>query len=201
MKKYILGTLAAAIASVLLMTTIHAQLIQQGISSEVLRFHVLANSDSSADQALKLQVRNAVGTYMSGQLESADSLAESRRIVEENLSAIEEIASAAVQNAGYDYAVSASLETSVFPEKTYGIFTFPSGAYEALRVVIGEGAGHNWWCVLYPNLCFAGSMYEVVDGSEEKLQAVLTTEEYAAILNSGDCKVEFKILEFLNDML
>ncbi|MCD8324271.1 MAG: stage II sporulation protein R [Clostridiales bacterium] len=201
MKKYMMGVAAAALGCVLLLTGIRGQLLQQGISGKILRFHVLANSDSSEDQTLKLQVRDAVGVYMSDRLETADSLEESEAIVEENLSGIEEVAAEVIQAAGYDYPVTASLETTLFPEKTYGSFTFPAGTYEALRIVIGEGEGHNWWCVMYPNLCFSGSLYEVDEESGEMLRAELTAEEYAAVFSEGDYEVEFKILKFLNQVL
>lgn len=200
-RRYILGGLAAAAACMLLLGTIRTEVLQQGISEKILRFHVLANSDSGEDQALKLKVRDAVGAYLSEPLKEAASLSESEKIVEENIPEIEQTAGEVIRAEGYDYEVSASLETCMFPEKTYGDYTFPAGEYEALRLVIGEGEGHNWWCVMYPNLCFSGSMYRVDEVSGEKLQANLTGEEYAAIIQSGDYKVQFQILKFLNRVL
>ena len=200
-KRYILGSLAAAAGCVMLLGTIHTETQQQGISEKILRFHVLANSDSGEDQALKLKVRDAVGTYLAKPLAEAESLEESEAIVEENIPEIEQVAGNVVQEEGYDYTVDASLDSCMFPEKTYGEYTFPAGEYQALRLVIGEGGGHNWWCVMYPNLCFSGSMYQVDEQSGEKLQAELTNEEYAAVLQSGDYKVRFKILRFMNRVL
>ncbi len=185
----------------MLLNTIQAQALQQGIADKILRFHVLANSDSGEDQTLKLKVRDEVGTYLSAKLSDAASVEESEGILLKNLSEIEEIASEVIEEEGYDYSVTASLENCLFPEKTYGIYTFPSGNYEALRVVIGEGEGQNWWCVLYPNMCFSGSMYAVDEASGEKLSVELTDEEYAAILESGDYEVSFKILKFMNRVL
>lgn len=201
MKKYMLGTILAAACCVLLTGTIRTELVQQGISEKILRFHVLANSDTQEDQELKLKVRDAVGVYMSDRLQEADSLEAGEDIVQEYIPEIEQVAAGIVREEGYQYTVKASLENCNFPEKTYGGYTFPAGEYEALRVVIGEGEGHNWWCVMYPNLCFAGSMYEVDEESGEKLSAELTNEEYAAILESGDYKVQFKILKFMNHIL
>ena len=80
-------------------------------------------------------------------------------------------------------------------------YTFPGGVYEALRVVIGSGEGHNWWCVMYPNLCFANSMYEVDAGSGEKLREVLDPKEYASVLQKGNYQVRFKLLDLLNQVL
>lgn len=201
MKRYILGTIAAAAGCVLLLGTIRTELLQQGISEKILRFHILANSDSGEDQALKLKVRDAVGTYLAEALAEAASLEESTAIVEERITGIEQVAAAVIEEEGYQYSVDASLENCEFPEKTYGEYTFPAGEYQALRLVIGEGGGHNWWCVMYPNICFSGSMYQVDEESGEKLQAELTNEEYAAILHSGDYKVRFGILKFMNRML
>ncbi len=198
MKKYVIGILAAVFCCTILLNTIQAQVLQQSISDKILRFHVLANSDSSEDQELKLKVRDEVGIYLSGRLADASSLEDCEEIARENLPEIEQIASEVIEEEGYDYAVTASLENCLFPEKTYGSYTFPSGNYEALRVVIGEGEGQNWWCVLYPNLCFSGSMYAVDEASGEKLSVELTDEEYAAILENGDYEVSFKILKFLN---
>ena len=201
MKRYILGTIAAAAGCVLLLGTIRTELLQQSISEKILRFHILANSDSGKDQALKLKVRDAVGTYLAEALAEAASLEESTAIVEERITGIEQVAAAVIEEEGYQYSVDASLENCEFPEKTYGEYTFPAGEYQALRLVIGEGGGHNWWCVMYPNICFSGSMYQVDEESGEKLQAELTNEEYAAILHNGDYKVRFGILKFMNRML
>ena len=193
---------AFGILSVLLgafyMNDVH---MQQEIATKVLRFHVLANSDSTEDQDLKLQVRDAVGSYMQEQLANVSSLAECEKVVAEDLTEIEKVAEATIQKNGYDYTVTASLEQTTFPVKTYGNYTFPSGEYEALRVVIGEGNGHNWWCVMYPNMCFENSMYEVVDENAEiSLQQTLTEEEYEAVLESGDYEIQFKYLTFLNGL-
>ena len=141
------------------------QRIQEQIAQKVLRFHVLANSDTVEDQNLKLAVRDAVGSRMAELLSDVQDRAACEQVVEAHLPEITETAQAVVREAGYGYEVHAAIEETDFPSKTYGKFTFPAGKYEALRVVIGEGAGHNWWCVMYPNMCFEGSMYEVVDES------------------------------------
>jgi stage II sporulation protein R len=171
--------------------------LQEQIAKKILRFHVLANSDSEEDQAVKLTVRNAVGAMLEPKLENAADLWESRQIVEENLDGIIQTAEAALGAAGYDYGADAFLATVEFPEKTYGDFTFPAGEYEALEIVLGEGGGQNWWCVLYPNLCFRGSVYEVVDEDAKKeLREVLTPEEYAEVFGSGRFVLRLKFLEY-----
>ena len=201
MKKRILAVCLAATACILLSTTIQTRCLQQSMAQKVLRFHVLANSDNTEDQELKLKVRDRVGTMMADKLKDTKTLEESTQVVEQNLGVIEDCAAAVIAEEGYRYPVSAALENCMFPEKTYGAYTFPGGEYEALRVVIGSGEGHNWWCVMYPNLCFANSMYEVDDTSGEKLQEVLDPTEYAAVLENGNFKVRFKMLGFLNRVL
>lgn len=201
MRKYLISMLLCAAFCVLTAGTIRAQILQQGIAGKILRFHVLANSDSTEDQELKLKVRNAVGGYLSAQLESAYNLEQSRQIVTDRIPGIEAVAAEVIRSQGYDYPVSASLEHCVFPQKTYGEFTFPAGTYEALRVVIGEGEGHNWWCVMYPNLCFAGSVYELDDETGERLRAELNPQEYAAVFDGDEVNIQFQILRFLNEVL
>ena len=177
------------------------QRIQEQIAGKVLRFHVLANSDTAEDQNLKLAVRDAVGSRMAELLSDVQDREACEQVVEAHLPEIAETAQAVVREAGYGYEVHAAIEETEFPSKTYGKFTVPAGKYEALRVVIGEGEGHNWWCVMYPNMCFEGSMYEVVDESAgEELKKVLSKEEYRAVLEEGNYKVRCRYLTFLDDL-
>ena len=174
--------------------------MQEDIAGKVLRFHVLANSDSREDQALKLAVRDAVGAGMAEVLAGAGDRETCEKIINANLNRIKATAERVVEEWGLDYEVEAALEEVDFPVKTYGDYTFPAGKYEALRVVIGEGEGHNWWCVMYPNMCFSGSVYEVVDEETEgKLREVLDEEEYETVLSSGDYEVRLKCLDFLRE--
>ena len=178
------------------------QQTQQQIAEKILRFHVRANSNSRADQALKLKVRDAVGAYMQQQLDGVQDIRECSLIVQENLAQVIKTAQQAVAQEGYDYSVDARIETVAFPQKTYGNYTFPAGDYQALNVIIGSGKGQNWWCVMYPNMCFADSVYEEVgDQEEEALRRVLSGEEYEAVLAAGDYQVKFKYLTFLNRLL
>ena len=175
------------------------QQTQLEIAEKVLRFHVRANSDSREDQALKLKVRDAIGTLMQRRLVGVDQLDECSRIVNENLAEIIDTAEKTVRQEGYTYPVTEQVATVEFPQKTYGNYTFPAGAYQALNVVIGSGRGQNWWCVMYPNMCFHDAVYEVVDEEAEKsLQRVLSEDEYDAVLKSGKYRIRFKYLDFLN---
>lgn len=178
------------------------QQTQQEIAGKILRFHVRANSDSSADQALKLKVRDAVGAMMEPYLAGVDDRRQCESIVQEQIPRIIETAEQVIAQEGYAYTVTAQMGSADFPQKTYGNYTFPAGEYQALNIVIGSGKGRNWWCVMYPNLCFHGAVYEVEDGEAEKnLKQVLSEEEYDAVLKSGKYKIRFKYLDFLNRFL
>lgn len=176
--------------------------LQQDLAKRILRFHVIANSNTQEDQRLKLGIRDEIGSFLGRELEGVDSLEACERIVNDRLGQIECCAREVIARDGYDYAVKAAVEDVEFPKKTYGSYTFPGGTYRALRVVIGDGAGENWWCVMYPNLCFANSIYEVVDeDSKEELRAVLTQEEYAEIMAEGEIRVRLKYLDALLEFL
>ena len=179
--------------------TLHNVQMQQEIASHIIRFHVRANSDSSADQALKLKVRDGIGTMMEERLKDAKNLEDSRHIIQDSLTDIVDRSEEILRESGCEDAVTANLTDAWFPVKTYGNSVFPKGTYEALQVTIGKGEGHNWWCVMYPNLCFTGSMYAIDETeNEKKLRQVLTPEEYQTVMENKEYKVQFRILKFLN---
>lgn len=158
--------------------------LQPSIASKIMRFHVLANSDSKEDQKLKLQVRDAIGELMEPRLADVKDMDETRRIITDSIPDIVAKAEQTLKEQGCGDSVSAKVTHTDFPVKTYGSYTFPAGNYEALQVVIGEGKGHNWWCVLYPSLCFINDSYGVVaDEKIEELKKVLTEEEFISIWN------------------
>ena len=165
------------------------------VTKEVIRFHVRANSDSEEDQALKLLVRDAILEALGPEMAEVSSKAEARAVMEANLEQIEEIGRMVISNAGYDYEIHAYLTVEEFPIKNYGDFLFPAGEYEALRVDIGKKNGGNWWCVMYPGLCFVDTAGGVVasEGKEE-LRQILTPEEYQEILicPQEDTRVEYR---------
>lgn len=200
MRKMITYVFAGVIASLYIWTTVLGNdLLQPSIASKILRFHVLANSDSHADQEVKEKVRDAVGVYLQPLLQDSESLEETKQIVTENMQQIITVAENTLQENGYTYPVCARITNTSFPEKSYGAYTFPKGEYEALQIVIGEGEGQNWWCVLYPNMCFRGSVFEVVEEEAgEALREVLSPWEYADVFESGKVQLRFKFLEFFN---
>ncbi|MDF2511550.1 MAG: hypothetical protein K0S04_1416 [Herbinix sp.] len=180
----------------------HNQKLQLGIAHEIIRFHVLANSDSDEDQQLKLKVKGDVVEALAPILKDATTVAEARGLLSSNMELIKSTALKTIHENGYSYPVSVTLENTYFPLKIYGEFTFPPGTYEALRVQIGEAKGQNWWCVMFPQLCFIDSTYSIVDKeSEKKLQRLLTDEEYESLLDKKTpVKVKFKILEEIRDL-
>ena len=176
-----------------------AQQIQQGIASQIIRFHVIANSDTDQDQALKLKVKSEIVRYMQTILTDADDINQTRNMIQAPLNDIELLAETIIQEEGYQYPVTAKLEQAYFPIKTYGDCTFPEGYYEALRVEIGKAQGKNWWCVLYPNLCFVDAAHAVVPEEEKQmLKNVLTEQEYESVTGEPEVRISFKYLTFLN---
>ncbi|KXL54058.1 stage II sporulation protein R [Anaerotignum neopropionicum] len=179
----------------------YSEMIQNGISAKVVRFHVLANSDSDEDQALKLKVRDKV-------LEDYGALLSDAQSKEETLAALDAVkeeicksAQAEVLAQGYDYPVSVSLVREDFPFKRYDDYIFPAGVYDALRIEIGEAEGRNWWCVLYPQMCYVDASWGFsTQESYERLENTLTEEEFLIVTameqDKITPKVKFKIVEW-----
>ncbi len=166
--------------------------IQQGIAGEVFRLHVIANSDTEKDQELKLKVKTRIVEYLKEILGEDAGLEETKEAVLTHLTEIEQEAENIIEEQGFDYPVEAVVEKTYFPEKTYGDCTFPAGEYEALKVKIGSAKGQNWWCVLYPSLCFLDDTYGIVtEEKKEDLKEVLTAEEFQEIL--GDSRGKKKL--------
>lgn len=172
--------------------------LQKGIASNIIRFHVRAESDSKEDQWLKLQVKEAVLAYISPVLSKSQSVDESRQLLCNESENIRNVAAATLRSLGDESDVNVYFENCYFPMKTYGDMTFPPGEYEAFRVDIGEAQGKNWWCVLYPPLCFVDAVYgEVPEESKEELKGVLTEEEYSMV-SGENVKFRFKYLKIFN---
>lgn len=172
--------------------------LQKGIASNIIRFHVRAESDSKEDQWLKLQVKEAVLAYISPVLSKSQSVDESRQLLYNESENIRNVAAATLRSLGDESDVNVYFENCYFPMKTYGDMTFPPGEYEAFRVDIGEAQGKNWWCVLYPPLCFVDAVYgEVPEESNEELKGVLTEEEYSMV-SGENVKFRFKYLKIFN---
>ena len=170
--------------------------VQEKLSGEVFRFHVLANSDSQEDQELKMKVKEAVVDYMRENLSDAGNAAEAKAWAIRHKEELTRIAREVLLAEGSKEQVTTEIVRSEFPDKTYGDITFPAGWDDALRIKIGKAQGHNWWCVLYPNLCFMDSVHAVVpEEGKEELQSVLTDEEYAMIVKGTPVKIKWFFLQ------
>ena len=150
---------------------------QENLARKMVRLHVIANSDTEEDQTLKLQVRDSVLDFTTGILEQAANQEEAEQRLISALPEIERLAAEKIDAEGYDYDVTARLEQAAFPHKEYGGFALPAGEYTALRLVIGEGAGQNWWCVVYPPLCMAAA----TDLPETAIAAGLSEDDIGLI--------------------
>ena len=170
---------------------------QSALADQVIRLHVIANSDSREDQALKLAVRDRVLEAAEGLYPPDADLEQARAALEENLEALAAAGQAEAEARGYGYPVTARLERCWFPTKEYGDFALPAGTYEALRVVIGDGAGENWWCVAFPPLCL-GAAGETVD---QAAQAGRFTDGQVKLMGQEEGYVlKFKCLELLGQL-
>lgn len=162
---------------------------QDALADKVVRLHVVANSDSGADQTLKLQVRDAILADAASELEGL-SREEALEQLAQNLPRLGEIAAQTIGEQGYDYPVTVSLKEERFPTKRYDDFALPAGEYMALRVQIGNGGGHNWWCVVFPPLCM-GSVEETAE-LDDRDRALITGETEGYV-------VKFRAIELWED--
>lgn len=167
------------------------------IAPEIIRFHIMANSDAKEDQDLKLEVRDYLLSIIYDDLDRSASKTEIKNYITQKKPYLEQEADQFIASRGYGYQTAISLTNRYFPEKTYGDMTFPNGTYEAVTVTIGSGRGHNWWCVLYPPLCFTDAVCaEVPDSSKDTLEHLLAPADYSELLK-GDVKVRLKLFELL----
>ena len=176
--------------------------ISSDLSQSVFRLHVLANSDSKEDQELKLKVRDNLLNYMNEICSNCSTKEEAMKIANENKDKFQEIAENTIKENGFNYSVKININNFYFPTKSYGDISLPAGYYDALRVEIGEAKGQNWWCVMFPPLCFIDVTSGVVpDESKEQLKENMSEEDYALISDTddGEMKFKFKILEFFTN--
>lgn len=170
--------------------------LQQQIATQVLRFHIRANSDTVADQQKKLRIKQSLLEWLTPILSENTSKLETIQCIRKNLP---DIRKEATRMAAPE-PVTVTLQKEWFPEKTYGTCTFPEGIYDALRVDIGQAKGHNWWCVLYPSLCFADALEpSMTEEGEEKLQQVLDEDAYDLLLHPQKLKIRFRLEFFLRN--
>lgn len=173
--------------------------VSENIADSVFRLHVIANSDSEEDQNLKYKVRDSILEYMNSISSNCSSKEDVIKLAYEYQDEFYKIAKEVIKDNGYDYDVNICIGNFEFPTKTYGDISLPAGNYDALRIEIGEAQGQNWWCVMFPPLCFVDVTSGVVpDESKEIMQENLDDEEYTLISDdeSSDIKFKFSLIEF-----
>lgn len=180
----------------------YAQNISTDIANSVFRLHVIANSDSSQDQDLKYKVRDNLLKYMNEICADCVTKQEAIDLVNKNKDKFEQIAKDTIKEEGYSYNVNIKIGNFQFPTKNYGDISLPAGYYDALRVEIGEAKGQNWWCVMFPPLCFVDITSGIVpEESKEQMENNLSQEEFALVSDKSDLQIQFKfkLLEFLGN--
>lgn len=201
MKKFLLNRFTLIIFLLLLFIFIsalsYATEVSEDLANSVFRLHVIANSDSDSDQNLKYIVRDKVIEYMKTICEDGISKDDYIKIAQDNLENIKIVAQDTVIQNGYNYNVNVSIGNFEFPTKTYGDVSFPAGFYDALRIEIGNASGKNWWCVMFPPLCFVDVTSGVVpEESKETLKNDISSEEYDLITGANtEVKFKFKLVE------
>jgi len=177
---------------------VYSHATQRDIADNVIRFHVRANSNSSVDQALKDQVRIEVLAEFEQLLEGSANINETRMALTKNLYDIQSFAEYVVRTAGFDHKVTASISRLFFPTKFYGNMAFPPGEYEAVQIIIGEGAGSNWWCLMFPPLCYVDMTS--TDSGREQLANTVSEESFRLITHqeepSRNLVVRFRVVEW-----
>ena len=164
----------------------------QELSEDVMRVHILANSDSAADQSLKLSVRDRVLEHCSAYFDDCEDKNEAMAVTEDHLDEIEKVAEKEIRDQGFDYSVKAEVGQAYFNTRYYDEFTMPAGWYDSLRLTIGEGGGKNWWCVMYPALCVGAA-------TDDKMKEDLSDGEYR-VVTSDKVDFRFKIVEYWEDL-
>ena len=180
----------------------YAKSVSEDLENSVFRLHVIANSDSKEDQNLKYIVRDKLLQYMNSYLSNTSTKEDAIKIANEHLDEFKQVAINTIKEQGYSYNVNVKVGNFEFPTKTYGDISLPAGFYDALRVEIGEAKGQNWWCVMFPPLCFVDVTSGVVpEESKKELQNNLSEEEFALISDnqSSNIQFKFKLLEFFTD--
>jgi len=182
--------------------TSYVKAISTELSDNVFRLHVIANSDTKEDQDLKYLIRDNIVNYMNNISYNCNTKEEAIKLAKENIATFEKIALETIENKGYDYDINIEIGNFYFPTKQYGDVSFPAGTYDALKIEIGEAIGKNWWCVMFPSLCFidTDSSY-ISDSSKELLDENLSEEAFELVSDnsSKEIKFKFKILEFFAD--
>lgn len=177
--------------------------VSNNIANGVFRLHVIANSDSPEDQNLKYIVRDELIKYMNTLAKDCNSKQEVIEIAQNNISNFENIAKKTIKDNGFNYNVTVEIGNFDFPTKTYGDITLPAGTYDSLKIKIGKSEGQNWWCVMFPPLCFVDVTTGIVpEESKKEMKEAMPEEEYSLISNTNNSEVnfKFKLIEFFENI-
>lgn len=203
MKKVLVLVLIFIFSAVFYLNFNKSENIQEKIAGKIIRFHVIGNSDSIEDQRVKLKVRDNVLSFAADKLSSCKSIDDSKKVLMAYNDEIVNIANKTLKDNNMGYSAEASLKDDVFPVKQYGNIVLPEGKYEAYELVLGEGRGHNWWCVMFPPLCFIDITKgeASIDKTSREMAKVLTKDEYNAV-DGSDNKIiiKFKIVEIIKNL-
>lgn len=187
---------------ILISAFFYVDAVSSDISNSVFRLHVIANSDSKEDQELKYKVRDKVLEYMNLISKNCTSKEDVINLAKTHQEEFKNIAQSVIKENGYNYNVNIYIGKYDFPTKTYGDISFPAGNYDCLRIEIGESQGQNWWCVMFPPLCFVDVTSGIVpEDSKSLMQNNLTDEEYSIISDnhSPDIQIKFGLIEMFNN--
>lgn len=186
------------------------QQVQRSIAERVLRLHIVADSDEQVDQSVKLRIKEAVLQELEPVLAEASSKEEVMEAVNDNLEELVLLADKILEEGGFEYRATAGIEQCEFPVKVYGDLTLPAGVYDSLQIRLGRAKGKNWWCMIYPKLCFVDVTYgSLPEQSKKELREVLTEDEYKLVMSDKSYainnkkvkkKVKFKLLEWVKSI-
>ena len=193
--KLLIKSLCIAFVLTVIYSVIPFQAECEQISNEVFRLHILANSDSEEDQSLKLRVRDSLLKYTDRLFSEAENSDEAERIARDNLESLRAVAQREVYANGYDYQVKAEVVNMYFNTRYYERYTMPAGMYDALRITIGSGEGHNWWCVMYPSICISSAV------ETDKRVEDTFSQNQQEIVKGNDFQYKFKVVEIFEKIV
>lgn len=180
----------------------YANTVSSDLSNNFFRLHIIANSDSNVDQELKLKVRDSIISYINNLEYQNLSKEQIISLAKENLEELQDIVNECIKSNGFNYTCNLEIGNFYFPTKYYGNISLPAGNYDGLKINIGNAEGKNWWCSLYPPLCFTDMSTGIIDDTGEKiLKNNLTNDEYLLITKGDEkIKIKFKIVEILGNL-
>ncbi|MGI6561831.1 MAG: stage II sporulation protein R [Clostridia bacterium] len=204
---YVFAIILLTVCLLVTALDIYSKHVVQALSENIVRLHVIANSNDPKDQFLKLKVRDSILTYLKQYTEGypleEQDLGKAKEFIQSHLDEINRIAQETVYDCGYEYMTRASYGVYYFPMKQYENFVLPSGQYSALRVEIGQSCGENWWCVLYPPLCFSEGTLGIFEKDRMELFVQSLSDENAKVVfldSTGEPTIRFKIVEFFQSI-